>query len=126
MTPNQSLNLIVPIPKGQGMVKLRTDDPGIVAIPDMWDVFLSPLLFGLVPMLPILSVPLGKALSSFLHFLPHDVSETSAPQMLITCKPEAAKQDTEDHDEDEHCPDGSLVYFYEMETAAFRVGNEVL
>ena len=46
--------------------------------------------------------------------------------MVIQCHSQTTQENPEDYEEGEHCPDGSLMYFYEVEPAAFRVCNEVL
>ena len=106
------------------MVKLRMGDLSIITIPDLrcLGIVLYPSWIDAVLMLPVVSVALCEPFHSFLHLLPHYVSEMPAPQMVTLCHPET----TENHEEDEHCPYGSLVDFDEMKTSALGVGDEVL
>ena len=46
--------------------------------------------------------------------------------MVIPSHSQTTQENSEDYEEVEHCPDGSLMYLHEMEPAAFRVCNEVL
>ena len=128
-TPNQCPNLIVPISKGQGTVKLRAGDLQIVAFTDIQfrGIFISSVRTVLsVLMILVQSVARCESSHTFLHFLFHDISETSAAQMVTPCHLQTTQENSENHEEDEHCPVSSLMYFYEMEPTAFRVRNEVL
>ena len=72
------------------MVKLRTDDLRIIAIPDVpyLGIVLYLSLIGAVLMVVtilVLSIACCEPSYVLLHFLPHEVSETSAPQLVTAC-----------------------------------------
>ena len=110
------------------MVKLRMGDPSILATPGIRAlcIVLSPSRIGSIPVLPILSVALCEPLNSFFHLFPHHFSETSAPQMVTSGHSETAEKNSENHEEDEHCPYISPVDFDEVKSTAFGGGDEVL